>query len=87
MNPTPPRLAWVCGPTTSPSRYQHRDHVVEWEQQFWANPTGIGGIYEAQVDTTLAFVPAASRTDSVHDRGAPHRDPRTWRTTWHGTRT
>jgi hypothetical protein len=39
---------------TIPEWYQHRDHVIEWESQFW-NPTSTDGVYAAQVDTTLAL--------------------------------
>jgi hypothetical protein len=46
-----------------PEWYQHREHVITWEQQFWDHPTGIGGIYAAQIDTTLAlYQPLAENT-------------------------
>lgn len=40
---------------TIPESYQHRDHVISWERQFWEHPTGTGGIYAAPIDTTLAL--------------------------------
>jgi hypothetical protein len=38
-----------------PETYQHHDHVVEWERQFWTHPVGDGSVFSAQVDTTLAM--------------------------------
>jgi hypothetical protein len=38
-----------------PEWYHHRDHVLEWEGQFWANPIRDGSMYGAQLDTTLAM--------------------------------
>lgn len=40
-----------------PESYQHREHVLSWEAQFWENHIWIDGyaVYRAPVDTTLAL--------------------------------
>jgi hypothetical protein len=54
-NPDVPKAGLGLRIDNIPEYYQHRDHVIEWESQFWANETSTPGVYASQIDTTLAL--------------------------------
>lgn len=59
--------------TDIPVHYPRRDHVIEWEGQFWRRPVA-PGIFDAIVDTTLALhQPLSSR--GCHDMNAVRTGP------------